>query len=134
MYSIEWIIVRNIAKRDRAIMQITMLKCKIHRATITDADLHYEGSITLPRELVELAGLKVYEKVLVANVDNGNRFETYVILGEQGGICLNGAAAHLGKAGDKIIIMAWTQMDESEAQGFEPKVVHVDERNRPKTL
>lgn len=115
-------------------MQITMLKCKIHRATITDADLHYEGSITLPRELVELAGLKVYEKVLVANVDNGNRFETYVILGEQGGICLNGAAAHLGKAGDKIIIMAWTQMDESEAQGFEPKVVHVDERNRPKTL
>lgn len=113
-------------------MQITMLKSKIHRATITDADLHYEGSITLSRELIELAGLRVHEKVLVANVDNGNRFETYVILGDEGVICLNGAAAHLGKAGDRIIIMAWAQMDESEAKFFKPRVVFVDEGNRPK--
>lgn len=115
-------------------MQITVLKSKIHRATITDANLHYEGSITLPRELVEQAGLHLHEKVLIANVDNGNRFDTYVILGDEGGICLNGAAAHLGKAGDRVIIMAWAQIDEKEASSFTPKVVYVDEKNRPKKL
>lgn len=113
-------------------MRVTLLKSKIHRATITDADLHYEGSITLPRSLVELAGIHVHEKVLVANVNNGNRFDTYVILGDEGQICLNGAAAHLGKPGDKVIIMAWASMEDAEADAFEPKVVLVDEKNAPK--
>lgn len=113
-------------------MRVTLLKSKIHRATITDVSLHYEGSITLPKSLVELVGVHVHEKVLVANVNNGNRFETYVILGEEGEICLNGAAAHLGAKGDKIIIMTWTDMDEEEADAFQPKVVLVDDNNRPK--
>ncbi len=113
-------------------MQVTILKSKIHRATITEVALHYEGSITLPRRLVEMAGMHLHEKVLVANVNNGNRFETYVILGDEGEICLNGAAAHLGAEGDKIIIMAWAQMDEREASTFQPKVVLVDDNNQPK--
>lgn len=113
-------------------MQVTILKSKIHRATITEVALHYEGSITLPRTLVEMAGMHLHEKVLVANVNNGNRFETYVILGEEGEICLNGAAAHLGAEGDKIIIMAWGRMDEAEAAAFTPRVVLVDDANRPK--
>jgi aspartate 1-decarboxylase len=113
-------------------MLVTMLKSKIHRATITEVSLHYEGSITLPRRLVDMAGMHLYEKVLIANVNNGNRFETYVILGEEGQICLNGAAAHLGSPGDKIIIMTWCQMEEKDAAGFSPKVVFVDETNQPK--
>ncbi len=113
-------------------MQVTILKSKIHRATITETSLHYEGSITLPPRLAEMANMHVFEKVLVANVDNGNRFETYVILGDDGEICLNGAAAHLGKPGDKIIVMAWGIMDEREAERFSPAVVLVDEKNMPK--
>lgn len=113
-------------------MQVTILKSKIHRATITEVSLHYEGSITLPRRLVEMAGMHLFEKVLVANVNNGNRFETYVILGDEGEICLNGAAAHLGTPGDKVIIMAWGHMDEKEAASFTPAVVLVDENNQPK--
>ncbi|MDR1745276.1 MAG: aspartate 1-decarboxylase [Planctomycetota bacterium] len=113
-------------------MQVAILKSKIHRATITETSLHYEGSITLPRRLVELANMRVFEKVLVANVENGNRFETYVILGDDGQICLNGAAAHLGKPGDKIIVMAWGIMDEREAEKFTPAVVLVDGNNQPK--
>ena len=115
-------------------MRVTLLKSKIHRATITECSLHYVGSITLPERLVKLAGMHVHEKVLIANVDNGNRFETYVILGGEGEICLNGAAAHLGKPGDKIIIMAWASMEEEEADAFVPKVVFVDDRNQPKEL
>ncbi len=114
-------------------MQLTILKSKIHRATITDTSLHYEGSISLPPRLVEMANMRVFEKVLVANVDNGNRFETYVILGDDGEIRLNGAAAHLGKPGDKIIVMAWGIMDEREAENFTPAVVLVDGKNQPKT-
>ncbi len=113
-------------------MLVTLLKSKIHRATITRADLNYEGSISLPRRLIDMAGMYLHEKVLVANVANGNRFETYVILGDDGEICLNGAAARLGAPGDKVIVMAWGQMDEQEAAGFRPKVVLVDENNRPK--
>ena len=113
-------------------MRVTLLKSKIHRATITEVALHYEGSITLPRKLVEMSGMHLYEKVLVANVANGNRFETYVILGEDGEICLNGAAAHLGKPGDKVIIMAWGQIEEEEAASFQPRVVLVDDKNQPK--
>ena len=120
------------AKR-KTLMQITMLKSKIHRATITEVSLHYEGSITLPRRLVEMAGMHEYEKVLVANVANGNRFETYIILGEEGEVCLNGAAAHLGKPGDKVIIMTWTAIPEEEYRGFKPTVVLVDDANQPKT-
>ncbi len=113
-------------------MRITLLKSKIHRAVVTDVSLHYEGSISLPPRLIELAGLREFEKVLVANVANGNRFETYVIVGEDGEIRLNGAAAHLGKPGDKVIVMAWASLDEAECAGFKPKVVLVDEKNRPK--
>lgn len=113
-------------------MRVTILKSKIHRATITEVALHYEGSITLPKKLVEMSGMHLHEKVLVANVNNGNRFETYVIFGEDGEICLNGAAAHLGAVGDKIIIMAWAQLDEAELAGFEPKVVLVGDNNQPK--
>lgn len=113
-------------------MRVTLLKSKIHRATITEVSLHYEGSITIPKKLVEMAGMLEFEKVLVANVANGNRFETYVIFGEDGEICLNGAAAHLGKPGDKVIIMAWAQVEETETGGFRPRVVLVDESNRPK--
>lgn len=113
-------------------MQITVLKSKIHRATITDVSLHYEGSISISPRLCELAGMYEFEKVLVANVANGNRFETYIIHGEDGRICLNGAAAHLGKAGDKVIIMSWTALDEAAAAGRKPTVVLLDEANNPK--
>ncbi len=111
---------------------VTLLRCKIHRATITGAALDYVGSISLPPSLIKAAGLFLHEKVLIANVNNGNRFDTYVIEGTEGGITLNGAAAHLGKAGDLIIIMAWKQMPEAEAAGFQPTVVHVDAKNRIK--
>lgn len=141
-YSNTWVLENNNPhllyprENGRTAMLVTMLKCKIHRATITEANLHYEGSITLPRRLVALAGLHQYEKVLIANVDNGNRFETYVILGDggddDGRICLNGAAAHLGRPGDKVIIMAWGQMDETAAAGFSPNVVFVDGKNQPR--
>lgn len=115
-------------------MVVTLLKSKIHRAVVTDAQLHYEGSISIPKSLVEMANMHEYEKVLVANVDNGNRFETYIIFGGEGEICLNGAAAHLGREGDRVIIMTWAQMDEAEAKNFKPTVVLVDENNKPKQL
>ncbi len=113
-------------------MRITLMKSKLHRATITDASLHYEGSISLPPSLIELAGLREFEKVLVANINNGARFETYVITGEERQIKLNGAAAHLGKPGDKVIIMAWAAMEEEEAINFKPKVVLLGDDNMPK--
>lgn len=113
-------------------MQATLLKGKIHRATITECSLHYEGSITLPKRLTKLAGMLEYEKVLVANIANGNRFETYIIHGKEGEVCLNGAAAHLGKPGDKVIVMAWALLDESECAGYQPMVVLVDDHNLPK--
>ena len=113
-------------------MLITLLKSKIHRAVVTDAQLHYEGSISIPESLVEMADMHEFEKVLVANVDNGNRFETYIIFGGEGEIRLNGAAAHLGQQGDRVIIMTWAQMEKDEAKNFKPTVVLVDENNRPK--
>jgi len=115
-------------------MRVTLLKSKIHRATITEVSLHYEGSITLPRSLVDATGMHEFEKVLVANVANGNRFETYVIFGEEGEICLNGAAAHLGKPGDKVIIMAWANIEEAQAASFKPRVVLVDDNNMAKEI
>jgi aspartate 1-decarboxylase len=113
-----------------------MMKSKIHRATVTDANLHYVGSITVDRELMDLADLYEYEQVAVVDIDNGARLETYVIEGEPGAgaICLNGAAAHLIHPGDKVIIISYAEYDDAElreAGGHEPIIVHVDTANRP---
>ena len=108
-----------------------MMKSKIHRATVTDADLHYVGSITVDRDLMDLADLIEYEQVAVVDVDNGARLETYVIEGERGSgdICLNGAAARLVHPGDKVIVITYADYDEAELEGFEPAIVHVDDKN-----
>lgn len=112
-------------------MELTLLKAKIHRATITEADLHYVGSITIDQDLMDAAGLIAYEKVLVADIDNGSRLETYIIPGprQSGIICLNGASARLVSVGDRIIVMAFCQMDPEEAVMHRPTVVFVDENN-----
>jgi aspartate 1-decarboxylase len=112
-------------------MQITMLYSKIHRATVTDANLNYVGSITVDRDLLDAAGMRVGQKVDIVDIDNGERFSTYIIPGERGGrdICLNGAAARKVHVGDKIIIIAYAQMDEREADEFKPRIVIVDEKN-----
>lgn len=113
-------------------MELTMLKAKIHRATVTLAELDYVGSITIDRTLMEAAGIHEYEQVHVADLQNGNRLVTYAIAGVPGSgiICLNGAAARLVSVGDKVIIMCYCKMDEAEAGGFRPTVVFVDEVNR----
>ncbi len=113
-------------------MQITALKSKIHRAAVVQAELNYIGSITIDEELMEGAGIYEYEKVQIVDVDNGSRFETYVISGERGSgmICLNGAAARMVSVGDKIIIMAYASMTAEELQSNPPKVVFVDDDNR----
>jgi aspartate 1-decarboxylase len=109
-----------------------MLKSKIHRATVTRADLHYVGSITLDPDLMDAADLLPGELVAIADVDNGNRLETYVIAGERGSgvVGINGAAAHLVHPGDLVIIMAYAQMTDAEAREHRPAVVFVDEANR----
>jgi aspartate 1-decarboxylase len=109
-----------------------MLKCKIHRATVTEAVLHYEGSITIDETLMDAAGLVEYEQVHIYNVDNGNRFSTYVIKGEadSGVICLNGAAARQVSKGDLVIIANYANYDEAELAGFQPSLVYVDAKNR----
>ena len=114
-------------------MQVNMLKSKIHRATVVQSELDYVGSITVDEELMEAAGIYEYEKVQIADVDNGNRFETYVIAGEKGSgmICLNGAAARKAQVGDTVIIIAYAMMTKEEAQNLVPDVVMVDEHNRP---
>lgn len=114
-------------------MQRTLMKSKIHRATVTDANLHYVGSITIDRELMDAADLLPYEQVHVVDVDNGARFETYVIEGAAGTgtMCVNGAAARLVQPGDKIIVISYGAFDAAEIAGFEPVVVTVDEANRP---
>jgi aspartate 1-decarboxylase len=113
-------------------MLISVLKCKIHRATVTDAQLHYHGSITIDRELMDHAKLKPFEKVMVVSLDSGERLETYVIEGEpkSGDIILNGAAARKILKGDIVIIMAFAAMDEKEYEDFKPVIVAVDENNR----
>ena len=115
-------------------MQRILLKSKIHRATVTDAQLHYEGSITIDRELMDRADLIDHEQVQIYDVNNGSRLTTYVIPGERGSgtICINGAAAHLVHPGDLIIICAYASFAEAEAKSFHPCVVHVDGRNRAK--
>ena len=114
-------------------MQITVMKSKIHRATVTGADLNYEGSISIDRNLLDAAGLMVYEKVQVVNLNNGARFETYVIEGKAGSgeVMLNGPAARLGQVGDLIIIIAYATMDKEEAEGFQPVITIVDSNNKP---
>lgn len=113
-------------------MFITVCKAKIHRATITEANLHYEGSLTVDEDLMEAAGMFQYEQVAIVNVNNGARFETYLIKGKRGGgeICLNGAAARLGVVGDKVIIMCYGMVDQKDmAADYRPTVVFVDEKN-----
>src|SRR5512134_2602321 len=109
----------------------TMLKCKIHRATVTDAVLHYEGSVTIDKTLMDAAGLVEYEQVHIWNVDNGNRFTTYAIEGpaDSGVICLNGAAARQVSKGDLVIIANYANYDEKELADFQPTLVYVDEKN-----
>lgn len=112
-------------------MYLNMLKGKIHRATVMQAELDYVGSITVDEDLLEAAGILEYEKVQIVDVNNGERFETYTIAGERGSgmICLNGAAARCVQKGDKIIIMCYCQMEPSEVKDNPPKVVFVDDNN-----
>ena len=113
-------------------MQIELLKCKIHRATVTDANLNYEGSITLDRALMDAAGILPFEKVGILDIHNGARFDTYVIEGEpnSGTICLNGAAARMVQKGDLIIIVSYISMTPEEAKSWKPTVVKVDSQNK----
>lgn len=113
-------------------MIVEMLKGKIHRAVVKQAELDYVGSITVDEDLMDAAGFLEYEKVQVVDIDNGNRFETYVISGERGSglICLNGAAARCVSVGDKVIIMAYAQMSVEEVEAHKPKVVFVDNDNK----
>lgn len=109
-----------------------VLRSKIHRATVTHADLHYEGSITIPPELLHLSGIMEYEAVHVWNVTNGSRFETYAICGEIGShdICVNGAAAHLTNPGDTVIIACFFNLHEKHVSSYKPKLIFVDPHNR----
>ena len=111
-------------------MRRRMMKSKIHRATVTDANLNYVGSISIDPALLEAADILEWEQVTVVDIDNGARFETYAILGGPGQVCLNGAAARLVHPGDKIIIITYADYEQSELDRFEPRVVHVDRANR----
>jgi aspartate 1-decarboxylase len=111
-------------------MRRRMMKSKIHRATVTDANLHYVGSVSIDTELMVLADILPYEQVAVLDIDNGARFETYAIEGERGQICLNGAAARLVAPGDKVILITYAEYDREELASYIPRVVHVDGRNR----
>lgn len=114
-------------------MTVTMLAGKIHRATVTQADLDYVGSITIDEDLLDAAHILEYQRVEIANLANGERFATYTIAGERGSgiICLNGAAAHCATPGDKIIIMAYAELEPAEAKTAKPAVVFVDDDNKP---
>ncbi|MHB1225691.1 MAG: aspartate 1-decarboxylase [Gemmatimonadaceae bacterium] len=113
-------------------MRRVMCKSKIHRGTLTGADLHYEGSLTVDRDLMDAADIREFEKVQVVNVNNGSRLETYVIEGERGSgtLQLNGAAARLGMPGDRVIIISYADFEDSELENFTPSFVFVDEENR----
>ncbi len=117
-------------------MTLTMFKSKLHQMKVTEANLHYEGSITIDRELLDEAGILPYEKVQVVNITNGARLETYTIPGDAGSrvCCLNGAAARKTQVGDRVIIISYAEMTPEEAKDFKPKVVIVDENNDPKTI
>tara|TARA_Y100001970_G_scaffold272847_1_gene370041 strand:- start:775 stop:1125 length:351 start_codon:yes stop_codon:yes gene_type:complete len=114
-------------------LKLEILKSKIHRATVTDANLDYIGSITLDQNLMELANLHEFEKVHVLNLTNGNRLETYVIRGVRGSgsVCINGAAAHLVNKDDLVIVVSFCMLTQDELGGFQPQIVHVDKNNKP---
>jgi aspartate 1-decarboxylase len=111
-------------------MRRRMMKSKIHRATVTDANLNYVGSISLDPDLMRRADIREYEQVAVLDIDNGARFETYAIVGGPGEVCLNGAAARLVHKGDKVIVITYADYEDAELTSFEPLVVHVDSDNR----
>lgn len=113
-------------------MQRTVMKSKIHRATVTGADLHYEGSCSIDPELMGLADIVAGEQVHIVNITNGSRAVTYAIEGSAGEVALNGAMAHIGEPGDLVIVITYAQIEESELLSFVPRVVHVDARNRPR--
>lgn len=117
-------------------MTLTMFKSKLHQMKVTEANLHYEGSITIDTELLDEAGILPYEKVQVVNITNGERLETYTIPGDAGSrvCCLNGAAARKTQVGDRVIIISYAEMTPEEAKDFKPRVVIVDENNDPKTI
>lgn len=117
-------------------MMRTVLKSKLHRVTVTDADLNYEGSISVDARLMEAADLVEHELVHVWDINNGERFETYVIAGERGSgtICVNGAAARKVHRGDLLIIASFCTLEDAEAKRFRPRIIQVDERNRPRSL
>ena len=112
-------------------MNRQMMKSKVHRATITGANLEYVGSITLDRELMALADIREFEQVAVLDIDNGVRFETYAMEGGPGDVILNGAAARLVQPGDRVIVITYASYDEAELAEYAPRIVHVDEANRP---
>jgi aspartate 1-decarboxylase len=113
-------------------MQLTLLKCKLHRACVTHAEVDYEGSCAIDSELMALAGIREYEQIQIYNVSNGERFTTYAILAQAGSriISVNGAAAHKADPGDRVIICAYAAMSEAEADRFEPSLVYLDEQNQ----
>jgi aspartate 1-decarboxylase len=113
-------------------MQITLLKSKIHRATVTGGDVNYEGSLTISEDLMEKIGLQEYERILCGNMANGNRWETYAIKGKRGAgeIIMNGAVAHLGKKGDRLTIMSFASFSESEGKTWQPRVIVLGEGNQ----
>ena len=117
-------------------MTLNMLKAKIHRATVKQAELDYVGSITIDMDLMDAAGIYEYEKVQIVDIDNGSRFETYTIAGERGSgmICLNGAAARCVSVNDKIIIMAYAQLTPEEVKDHKPHVIFVDGDNKPERI
>jgi len=117
-------------------MQIEMLYSKIHRATVTEANLNYIGSVTIDKKLIKKAGLKVGQKVEIVNINNGERFSTYVIEGKKnsGIICLNGAAARKAEVGDKVIIIAYAMFHKKELKKFKPTVIFVDKKNKIKEI
>jgi len=112
-------------------MRRRMMKSKVHRATVTDANLHYVGSVTVDEDLMDAADLLEYEQVAVVDIDNGARLETYVIAGQRGSgdICLNGAAARLVSPGDKVILISYAEYDQAELEAYAPTIVHVDTAN-----
>ncbi|MDX2227130.1 MAG: aspartate 1-decarboxylase [Verrucomicrobiae bacterium] len=114
-------------------MFVNILKSKIHLATVTDGNVDYEGSLTIDIALMEKVGMLPYERILIGNMKNGNRFETYAIPGPRGkrDICLNGACAHLGKKGDRLTIMSFASVDPKRAKSFKPKKLNLDRQNRP---
>lgn len=113
-------------------MKVEMLRAKLHRATVTDADLNYEGSISIDPQLYKAAGMLEYEKVDVLNITNGARLTTYIINGKEGEVCLNGAAARLAHKGDKVIICTYCSLDLEEAQNHKPNVILLDDKNNIK--